>query len=59
LDAEIWGRCPVCARWFFCGGWFDPEVPEPSCPVCRAEPVAIENRAVRTVGTGELGSRQR
>lgn len=45
---DIWGHCGTCDRWFYCpasdadtGGetaW--------SCPVCGAEPVAVENRAV-------------
>jgi hypothetical protein len=44
---DIWGRCGVCARWFYCssmdvdaaGGW--------RCPVCGSEPVAVENRGAR------------
>jgi hypothetical protein len=43
---DIWGRCPDCATWFPCEGWFDREVPEPTCPSCDRAPTAIENRAV-------------
>jgi hypothetical protein len=28
MDAEIWGRCPICERWFYCEGWFDRDVPD-------------------------------
>jgi hypothetical protein len=43
---DIWGRCPRCAAWFPCEGWFDRTVPEPTCPDCGVAPVAIENRAI-------------
>jgi hypothetical protein len=43
MDAEIWGRCPTCDRWFYCEGWLDRDAPEALCPVCRAEPVEIVN----------------
>jgi hypothetical protein len=40
---EIWGRCGSCERWFYC----PMSTTEPwSCPVCAAEPIAIENRAL-------------
>jgi hypothetical protein len=42
---EIWGLCGNCDRWFYCAGWFDRSKPSPVCPVCGAEPQAIENRA--------------
>lgn len=41
---EIWGLCGQCERWFFCEGWFDRDVPAPTCPHCGGEPSAIENR---------------
>lgn len=44
---DIWGYCATCARWFYCAGWFDKTRPQPVCPVCSAEPVAIENRSPR------------
>lgn len=47
MDADIWGRCPECCRWFFCKGWFDREIPQPCCPVCGAEPDSIVNRATQ------------
>lgn len=47
MDVEMWGRCSTCDRWFYCEGWFDKDVPAPTCPVCGAEPSAIENRAAR------------
>jgi hypothetical protein len=50
MDAEIWGRCPICERWFYCEGWFDRDVPEPTCPVCGAAPTKIENRTWRLTG---------
>lgn len=46
---EIWGHCSGCDRWFPCEGWFDREAPAPCCPMCGAEPHAIENRAVQAV----------
>jgi hypothetical protein len=50
---EIWGRCGTCARWFYCS-LIDAEVW--TCPVCAAEPVAIENRATsRRVIAGRRG----
>ncbi|HVM13731.1 MAG TPA: hypothetical protein VM287_05305 [Egibacteraceae bacterium] len=45
MTADIWAFCDTCERWFFCADWFDKEAPQPCCPVCRAEPSAIENRA--------------
>jgi hypothetical protein len=44
---EIWGLCRECQRWFYCAGWFDDDVPMPTCPACGSEPSAIENRAAR------------
>ena len=44
---EIWGRCPSCARWFFCPGWFQRDREHPTCPQCGIEPTRIENRAPR------------
>lgn len=44
---EIWGRCPSCARWFPCPGWFSREQEHPTCPRCGVEPTRIENRAPR------------
>lgn len=43
--ADIWGYCSWCQRWFACPTWFDRDRPAPTCPVCGAEPRAIENRA--------------
>jgi hypothetical protein len=45
---EIWGRCPSCARWFPCPGWFQRDHEHPTCPNCGIEPTRIENRAPRT-----------
>lgn len=45
--ADIWAFCDTCERWFFCADWFDKEAPQPCCPVCSAEPSAIENRAAQ------------
>lgn len=44
-DADIWGLCVPCRRWFYCEGWFDPAVDHPLCPVCRSEPRKIVNRS--------------
>jgi hypothetical protein len=44
---EIWGRCPSCARWFPCPGWFQRDHAHPTCPSCGIEPTRIENRAPR------------
>lgn len=41
---ETWGFCRECDRWFYCPKWFDKAAPQPVCPVCGAEPRAIENR---------------
>lgn len=46
--AEIWGRCPSCARWFPCPDWFQRERAHPTCPHCGIEPTRIENRASRS-----------
>jgi Zn finger protein HypA/HybF involved in hydrogenase expression len=43
---EIWGRCETCERWFYCEAARSCEQ-DWSCPVCRSEPVAIENRGDR------------
>lgn len=42
---EIWALCETCRRWFHCPTWFDRSQPQPRCPLCNAEPTAIENRA--------------
>jgi hypothetical protein len=44
---DIWGHCPACDRWFYCPIDDGDRQAEPTwlCPVCRAEPTAIENRA--------------
>lgn len=44
-DAETWGFCASCERWFYCQGWDDTTVPAPACPVCSSEPVAFEAAA--------------
>ncbi|CAN5917900.1 hypothetical protein BH23ACT10_BH23ACT10_24380 [soil metagenome] len=44
---EIWGRCPSCAHWFPCPGWFQRDQAHPTCPRCDIEPTRIENRAPR------------
>lgn len=44
--ADIWGYCESCCRWFACPTWFDKNAVQPLCPVCLAEPAAIENRAL-------------
>lgn len=41
---ETWGYCRPCDYWFHCPRWFDKEAPQPLCPLCGAEPRAIENR---------------
>lgn len=41
---EIWAWCAPCRRWFYCPAWFDRTQPHPCCPLCDAEPTAIENR---------------
>lgn len=57
MDAEIWGRCPQCGRWFYCEGWFELDKPHPCCPVCRTEPVEIVNRARQRASAGNGHSR--
>lgn len=54
MTADIWGLCDICDRWFFCPDWFDKQAPQPCCPVCSAEPSAIENRGStdRTAAAG-------
>lgn len=54
MTADIWGFCDICDRWFFCQDWFDKQAPQPCCPVCSAEPSAIENRNAsdHSVGAG-------
>lgn len=47
-NPDIWGRCPLCARWFHCPDWFQRERAHPTCPRCDVEPTRIENRAART-----------
>ena len=43
---DIWGHCSTCDRWFYCPTTDgDASTTDWSCPVCGAEPVAIENRA--------------
>lgn len=42
---EVWALCGECDRWFYCEGWLDQTVPPPTCPVCGAEPTAIEERS--------------
>lgn len=48
-NPDIWGRCPVCVRWFPCPEWFQRDQAHPTCPRCGVEPTRIENRAPRTV----------
>lgn len=48
---DIWGRCPLCARWFACPDWFEREREHPTCPTCGVEPTRIENRATRPTAT--------
>lgn len=56
---DIWGRCPVCARWFPCPEWFHREQAHPTCPRCGVEPTRIENRARRTsAATGQMRQRR-
>jgi hypothetical protein len=43
---EIWGYCRDCDRWFYCSSQ-EYDNPDWHCPVCGAEPVALENRAPR------------
>jgi rubredoxin len=44
---ELWGYCATCDRWFYCPTDGDTRDGDAwICPVCRAEPSAIENRAV-------------
>ena len=50
---EIWGHCGTCDRWFYCptnDGYANDENAW-ICPVCRAQPTAIENRARPEVTT--------
>lgn len=56
---EIWGRCPSCARWFFCPEWFHRDSDHPTCPRCGIEPTRIENRAARTAGAGRCARQYR
>lgn len=50
-DADIWGHCEECSRWFSCPRWFDKEARQPVCPVCMSEPSEIQNRATLADGT--------
>jgi hypothetical protein len=42
---EIWAYCGTCERWFYCEGSSDVATPQPTCPVCTAQPRVMENRA--------------
>jgi hypothetical protein len=50
VQPEIWAYCNECLRWVYCERWFDREAADPTCPVCKADPVAIENRAAGRQG---------
>lgn len=42
-DAEHWGHCDVCVRWFYCG--HGPILSDPpSCPVCAIPASLVEQR---------------
>ncbi len=41
---DLWGRCGLCERWFYCERWSDPVATAPTCPVCREPAEAIVDR---------------
>jgi sarcosine oxidase delta subunit len=47
LSPEMWAYCSDCRRWFYSERWFARKAGKPSCPVCKARPVAMEDRAAQ------------
>lgn len=43
---EVWGRCEVCDRWFYCGHGEGAVTASSECPVCATPPAQIDLRLV-------------
>lgn len=39
---RTWAFCTECQQWFSVPSWFDGAALQPLCPVCLAEPVAVQ-----------------
>lgn len=50
---EIWAFCQECDRWFYCAGWREGAVPQPTCPVCGAAPQTFVDRAATASDVAE------
>lgn len=38
---QPWAFCEACEQWFHSPEWFDRARPQPVCPACGGEPVAV------------------
>jgi hypothetical protein len=47
LSPEMWAYCSDYRRWFYSERWLARKASKPSCPVCKAKPVAMEDRAAQ------------